>query len=315
MKPILNKFKYSDDNKRYHTFNYYLKQTYHSKVCKVSLNANFSCPNRDGKVGVGGCSFCSYLGSGDYAGKANDSLSDQFVEISQKLQQKWPDAKYIAYFQAYTNTYASLEILKASYEPFVHKEKVVALAIATRPDCLADETIAYLDELSNEIDIWLELGLQTTHDEIAKDFNRGYDYQVFLDCLDKLAMTNLKVCVHLINGLPNETYEMMLDNVKKLNKLKIDAIKIHMLHVIKDSKLGEDYLITPFKLLNLTEYVELVVHQLRYLRPELIVQRLTGDANKDNLLAPLWTLNKTKVLNSIDKYMALHNYLQGDLCE
>ena len=310
-----NNFEYSDDNKRYYTFNYYLKEKYHSKVFKVSLNADFTCPNRDGKVGVGGCSFCNTLGSGEYAGAITDNLIDQFNSIKEKMHVKWPEAKYIAYFQAYTNTYAPLETLKATYESFITMDNVLALAIATRPDCLSAEIISYLDSLTDKLDIWLELGLQTTHDKIAQSFNRGYDYEAFLDCINRLKDTNIKVCVHLINGLPNETKEMMIENVQRVTRLPIDAIKIHMLHLIIDSKWGQEYLKKTWSLLSLEEYVEIVVEQLRYLKKDIVIQRLTGDAKKENLIAPLWTLNKTNVLNSIDKYMAKNNYKQGDLYE
>lgn len=310
-----NLFKYSNDNKRYYTFNYYLKKTYQSKVFKVSLNAGLSCPNRDGKVGVGGCSFCSSSGSGDFAGEISLSLQKQFEQIKHKMHLKWPDAKYIAYFQAYTNTYASLDKLKIIYESVLNNPDVVALDIATRPDCLEDDLIEYLAKLSEKIDVWLELGLQTTYDESAKLFNRGYDYAVFLDAISRLEKTNIKVCVHLINGLPNENKEMMIENVKRLSHLSIDAIKIHMLHLVEDSLWGQDYLKKPFSLLNLDEYVELVVEQLRYLPSEMIIQRLTGDADKNTLIAPLWTLNKTKVLNEIDKLMVKENCYQGDLYE
>lgn len=310
-----NLFKYSNDNKRYYTFNYYLKKTYQSKVFKVSLNAGLSCPNRDGKVGVGGCSFCSSSGSGDFAGEISLSLQKQFEQIKHKMHLKWPDAKYIAYFQAYTNTYASLDKLKIIYESVLNNPDVVALDIATRPDCLEDDLIEYLAKLSEKIDVWLELGLQTTYDESAKLFNRGYDYDVFLDAISRLEKTNIKVCVHLINGLPNENKEMMIENVKRLSHLSIDAIKIHMLHLVEDSLWGQDYLKKPFSLLSLDEYVELVVEQLRYLPSEMIIQRLTGDADKNTLIAPLWTLNKTKVLNEIDKLMVKENCYQGDLYE
>ena len=309
------KFINSNDNKRYYTFNYYLKETYQSKVFKVSLNANFSCPNRDGFVGFGGCSFCSSSGSGEYAGNTQDNLIKQFEDIKEKMHLKWKDAKYIAYFQAYTNTYAPLKRLKECYQPFLDNPDVLALAIATRPDCLALETIAYLDSLTTQKDIWLELGLQTTYDESAQSFNRCYDYEVFLECLAKLEKTKLKVCVHLINGLPNETREMMIENVKRLSKLPIQAIKIHMLHLVTDAKMGQEYLKKPWSLLTLEEYVEICAEQLRYLREDIIIQRLTGDAKKENLIEPQWTLNKTNVLNSIDKYMVKNNYMQGDLSE
>lgn len=309
----MNKFEFSLDNKRYHTFNYYLKNTYHQKISKVSLNANFSCPNRDGLKGYGGCHFCSSIGSGDFAGDINDDLLKQYDTIKNKMSIKWPNSKYIAYFQAYTNTYAPLDTLKETFEPFINKEDVVALSIATRPDCLEDDVIEYLDSLTNKIDVWVELGLQTTYDQTANSFNRGYLYEEFLDTMKRLSKTNIKVCLHMINGLPNETKEMMLENIKRVSKLNIDAIKIHMLHLVTDSKWGQNYLKNPYEMLSLEEYVELVCLQLRYLSKNIVIQRLTGDAKKENLIQPLWTLNKTNVLNSIDKYMALHDIYQGDL--
>ena len=312
---MISPFEFSNDNKRYYTFNYYLRKTYQSKVFKVSLNTNLSCPNRDGKVGVGGCSFCSNQGSGEFAGDIKDDLMKQFNEVKNKQHLKWPNAKYITYFQAFTNTYAPLALLKEMFEPFTNLDNVVALAIATRPDCLDEEKISYLNSLCDKVDVWIELGLQTTFDNTATNFNRGYDYQLFLETLDKLSKTKIKVCVHLINGLPLETKEMMIENVKRISNLEIDAVKIHMLHIVSDSKWGQDYLRKPFPLLTLDEYVEIVVKQLRYLRKDIVVQRLTGDAKKENLLTPKWTLNKTNVLNSIDKYLAKNNYQQGDLNE
>lgn len=311
----LNLFEYSNTNKRYHTLDYYLKNKYQSKVFKVSLNADFTCPNRDGSIAFGGCSFCSGLGSGDFAGNINDSLDQQFEDIKARMHLKWPKAKYIAYFQAFTNTYAPLDKLKEVYLPFVGRENVVALDIATRPDCLSDEVIEFLDELSQEIDIWLDLGLQTTHDEIARSFNRGYDYEVFEKVIEKLSKTNLKVCVHIINGLPNESEEMMLENIKRLAKLDIQGIKIHMLHLIKNTKMANEYLKTGFDLLTRDEYIALVVKQLRHLPKEIIVHRLSGDASASDLVAPLWTLKKIDVLNGIDKLMALEDVYQGDLYE
>ena len=310
----MNDFKYSDDNKRYHTFNYYLKNKYECKVFKVSLDAGFTCPNRDGSKGYGGCSFCSSKGSGEYAGNKNDDLLVQFNKIKDMMHQKWSKGKYIVYFQAFSNTYAPLIQLKKIYAPFLEIENVVGIAIATRPDCLDDEIIAYLDSLTSKVDIWLELGLQTTNDKIAQEFNRGYNFEVFDKNMKKLEKTNINVCVHLINGLKNETKDMMIDNVKKLSKYKIDAIKIHMLHIVADSLLAIEYEKNPFNILSLDEYVEVVVNQLRHLPKEIVVQRLSGDAKKEKLIVPMWTLNKTNVLNSIDKYMAKNKIVQGDLC-
>lgn len=310
-----NLFEFSNTNKRYHTLDYYLKNKYHSKVFKVSLNADFTCPNRDGSIAFGGCSFCSGLGSGDFAGNVSDSLDKQFEDIKAKMHLKWPQAKYIAYFQAFTNTYAPIEKLKEVYLPFINKENVVALDIATRPDCLSDEIIEFIDSLTKDIDIWIDLGLQTTYDKTAKEFNRGYDYEVFLDTINRLSKTNIKVCVHLINGLKGETRDMMIENVKKLSHLPIDGIKIHMLHLVKNTKMANEYLSEKFKLLEKDEYVDIVVKQLRNLNKNIIVHRLSGDASKDDLVAPMWTLKKIDVLNSIDKVMAANNYYQGDLYE
>lgn len=311
----MNKFKYSDDNKRYHSFNYYLKNHYRNKVFKVSLNAGFSCPNRTGEKSYGGCTFCSQDGSGDFAGDVNDDLMKQFNDVKEQIHQKWANADHIAYFQAYSNTYAPVEELKKIYDPFLKIPSVKALAIATRPDCLDEKIVAYLDSLTSQKDIWLELGLQTTDDKIAASFNRGYDFQTFIDALNLLKDTNIKVCVHIINGLPDETKEMMIQNVKRISHFKIDAIKIHMLHLINNSQMGRDYQKKPFSLLSLDEYVKLVVEQLRYLPDDVVVQRLTGDAKKEDLIAPEWILNKTNVLNSIDKYMAANDFYQGDLYE
>ncbi|MGL4382542.1 MAG: TIGR01212 family radical SAM protein [Bacilli bacterium] len=307
----LSPFKYSNDNKRYHTFNYYLRSKYHQKLFKVSLNAGLGCPNRNNQISMGGCSFCSASGSGDFAGNVQDSLLDQFEDIRLKMHQKWPTGKYIAYFQAYTNTYAPLPQLKEMYDPFMKMDDVYILDIATRPDCLEDDVIAYLHQLSLEKEVWVELGLQTTYDESAASFNRGYNYDVFLKTINKLALTNIKVCVHLINGLPLETKEMMLNNVKRIAHLPIHALKIHMLHIIQRTPMGLSYLQKPWAMLELDEYVALVAQQLSILPPHIIIARLTGDALKEDLIAPTWTLNKTNVLNSIDKYLNKHNMMQG----
>lgn len=305
-----NPFIYSNDNKRYHTFNYYLKNKYQAKVFKVPLDAGFTCPNRDGKVGYGGCSFCSALGSGDSV-IHNDDLMKQFDDGMNMMRNKWPQGKGMAYFQAYTNTYASIDRLKTIYEPFIHRDDVVAICIATRADCLDDENISYLNSLTQYKDVWVEVGLQTIHDETSKQLNRGHDYACFLEAITKLSKTNCKVCVHIINGLPNETKEMMLDTVKVIAKLPIHAVKIHMLHLLKNTKLAKEYEENPFHILTLEEYVEIVCEQLTYLPKEIILERLTGDGIASDLITPLWTIKKVCVLNEIDKYMATHNLYQG----
>lgn len=305
-----NPFIYSNDNKRYHTFNYYLKNTYQNKIFKVPLDAGFTCPNRDGKVSIGGCTFCSALGSGDSVIRSND-LMKQFDDGVQMMRNKWPSGKGMAYFQAYTNTYAPLERLKELFEPFIQREDVIALCVATRADCLNDENIAYLHSLTKIKDVWVEVGLQSMHDETAKKINRGHDYACFLNAIDKLSKTDCKICVHIINGLPYETKQMMIDTIKAISKLPIHAVKIHMLHLIKNTKMAKEYEEDPFHLLTLEEYVEIVCEQLTYLPKEIVLERLTGDGIASDLVAPLWTIKKVMVLNEIDKYMAKNNLYQG----
>ena len=306
-----NPFPYSFDNKRYHTWNYYLKQKFHQKVYKVSLNANFSCPNRDGTCGIGGCTFCSALGSGDYAGNIHDDLAKQFSDVNEMMKQKWPQGIPMAYFQAYTNTYAPLEKLKEYYTPFIENEEIVALAIATRADCLEDDKITYLDSLTKKKEIWIELGLQSIFDQTCEQLNRGHDFSTFCNCIERLRKTNIKICVHLINSLPMESKEMMIESARVLGQLPIHAVKIHMLHVCEHTKMGEQFKKQPFPLLTMNEYIDVVISQLEVLPSNIIIQRLTGDAVKEELIAPSWTLNKTNVLNNIDKEMVRRNTWQG----
>lgn len=307
----MNQFKYSNDNKRYHTFNYYLKNKYHCKVAKVGLNAGFTCPNRDGSKGVGGCIFCSDSGSGDFAGNVHDSLQTQFNQVSQILSNKWPGCKYIAYFQANTNTYGPVEKIKKCVEPFINKKDVVAISIATRPDCLNDDVLEYLKDVNSRCDLWVELGLQTIHDRTGLIINRCHSYQDFLDGLNKLRALNINVCVHIINGLPYETPEMMIETAKTVGQLDIQAIKIHMLYIIENTKLHQLYLKKPFKILDREEYIKLVVEQLAYLPENIVIERLTGDGKIDDLIAPLWSVKKVTILNDIDKMMVAKDYYQG----
>ena len=308
-----NPFPYSDDNKRYHTWNYYLKHRYHQKVFKVPLNANFSCPNRDGTCGQGGCTFCGSLGSGEYAGNLQDDLMKQFMDRQQMMLRKWPNGGSIAYFQAYTNTYAPLHELKHCFQPFMERKDVLALSIATRADCLEDDKLAYLHSLCKEKDIWIELGLQSIYDQTAQHCNRGHTYAQFLDCLQRLAKSDIKVAVHLINSLPYETTDMMLESAKALATLPIHALKLHMLHIMQDTQMATEYENQPFPLLSLEDYVDIVIRQLEVLPPEMIIQRLTGDGVKELLIAPTWTLHKVNVLNTIDKEMKRRNTWQGRL--
>ena len=290
-------FKYSLDNKMYHTLNYDLTKRFGVRVFKVSLNAGFSCPNF--KNGTG-CIFCSALGSGDFAGNKKDDLLTQFNSIKKKLNKKWPDTKYIAYFQANTNTYAPLNILKEKYEQVLKFSNVVGISIGTRPDAITDECLEYLKDLNKRTYLTIELGLQSMHDKTLKLINRGHDLQTFDNCVKKLKKNNINVVVHIINGLPYETKSMMLDTVKHLNKLKIDGIKIHMLHVLKNTILEDYYKKNNFHLLTKEEYVDIVCDQLELLQDNIVIHRLTGDGAKEDLIAPLWTLKKVSIINDID---------------
>lgn len=301
-------FKYTLDNKRYHTLNYHYTNKFNTRVFKVSLNGGFSCPNiKNGK----GCIFCSSKGSGDFAGNMEDNLLTQFNNIKTMLNNKWPDTKYIAYFQANTNTFAPVKILKKKFEEVLTFENVVGISIGTRPDAISDECLEYLKDLNKRTYLTIELGLQSMHDETLKLINRGHDLKCFDDCVKKLRDNNINVVVHIINGLPYETKEMMIDTVKHLNKLDIQGIKIHMLHILKNTPLEEFYNNTKFKILEKEEYVDIVVSQLELLDEKIVIHRLTGDGAIDDLIAPLWTIKKVCVLNDIDKLMKKNNTYQG----
>ena len=306
-----NNFKYTFNEKRYHTFNYYLKTKYNCKVSKVILDAGFTCPNRDGSKGYGGCIFCSEKGSGDSNIALQESLIKQYEENKIVMDNKWPNGLYIPYFQSFSNTYGPLEKIKNMLEPFIHMDEVCEISIATRCDCLENDVIEYLNLLTDIKPIWLELGLQTSNDKTGEYLNRGYNFSDFKDALDRLSKTNIKVCIHVLNGLPHETIDDMLNTVKDIKDLKFDAIKIHMLHVLKNTVLGKQYINEPFNIISREEYIELVVKQLELLRPEVVVERLTGDPIKQDLLAPDWVLNKTTILNDIDKLMRKLDTYQG----
>ncbi len=304
-------FKYSNNNKRYHTLDYYYKNKFGCKIMKISLNAGFSCPH----LSNGGCIYCSKLGSGDFAGNIKDDLVTQFNNVKSIMNKKWPEGKYIAYFQARTNTYAPLNILKEKYETVLNIKDVIGISIATRPDCISDECLDYLEELNKRTYLTIELGLQTIHEQTSKFINRGHDLKCFTDMVSKLRERNINVVVHIINGLPYETKDMMIDTVKYLNNLDIQGIKIHMLHVLEHTKLGEIYKEKPFDIISKDEFVEIVCEQLQYLREEIVIHRLSGDPDAKELIAPTWLLKKFCVLNDIDKYMAKNDIYQGQKIE
>ena len=304
-------FKYSDSNKRYHTLDYFYKHKFGCKIAKISLNGGFTCPNKDGTKGVGGCIYCSKLGSGDFAGKPSKSIKEQFNDIKKVMDKKWKDTKYIAYFQANTNTYAPVNILKEKYEEALNIDGVIGLNIATRADSITDECLNYLVELNKKTFLNIELGLQTIHKKTNKLINRGETLKEFEEMVKKLREKGINVIVHIINGLPYETKDDMLKTIKYLNKLDIQGIKIHMLHIIKDTKLEELYNKEHFHILTKEEYVQIVCDELELLREEIVINRITGDPDPNDLIEPKWLIKKFGVLNEIDKEMARRDSWQG----
>lgn len=307
----INKYKYTNSNKRYYTLDYFYKNKFNSKVFKVSLNAGFSCPNKDGKVGYGGCIYCSKLGSGDFAGDVLKPLEEQFCDVRDVILKKWPNSKYIGYFQANTNTYADIDTLKDRYERVLKIDNVIGLNIATRPDSISLECYDYLEELSKRTYLTVELGLQTIHESTSKLINRCHDLDCFVTCVRELRKRGINVVVHIINGLPYETKEMMLETITYLNKLDIQGIKIHMLHILKDTALANLYEKEKFHVLTREEYVDIVCDQIELLREDIVINRITGDPNSDDLIEPSWLVKKFGVLNEIDKELERRNTYQG----
>lgn len=304
--------KYTTSQHRYNTLDQYLKTRFKQKTFKVALNGDFSCPNRDGTISNQGCIFCSEKGSGDFAGDKSESLASQFNTVKNIIHKKWKDAIYIVYFQANTNTYASIDKLKHLFEEAITLDpNIVAISIATRPDCLSPQTIEYLSELNTRIPVWIELGLQTIHEKTANFINRGYPLSDFTKAVQALRKHNIETIVHIINGLPYETKEMMLETIHFLNQLDIQGIKIHSLFVLKNTILGKIYENNPFKMLTRDEYVDIVCEQLAYIKSDIIIHRINGDAPRHDLIAPLWSLKKLVVMNEIDKLMKAKDYFQG----
>ena len=304
-------FKYSLDNKRYHTLNYFYKKKFGIKVFKVSLNGGFSCPNLDGKVGYGGCIYCSKSGSGEFGGDKNKSLTEQFMEMKRVVNKKNIPCKYIGYFQARTNTYDTVENLKKRYEEVLKIDSVIGLNIATRCDAISDECLDYLSSLNKKTFLTIELGLQTIHKETSKLINRCHTLEQFEGMVKKLRERGINVVVHIINGLPYESEDKMIETAKYLNKLDIQGIKIHMLHIIKDTEMDKLYKKTNFHILSKEEYIDIVIKQLEVLREEIVINRITSDPDKDLLVEPIWLTKKCQLLNDIDKEMKKRNTYQG----
>lgn len=309
----MSEFKYSDSNKRYYTLDYYYKHKYCCKIAKISLNMGLTCPNKDGKVGYGGCIYCSKLGSGEYAGDKNKPLKEQFDEVKNVMIKKWPSAKFIAYFQANTNTYAPIEKLKKAWEEVLTYDNVVGINISTRPDAIEKECYDYLEELNKKTDLVVELGLQTIHDKTSKFINRCHDLNSFEIALNELNKRGIKVLVHVMFSLPYETKDMMLDTIKYLSNKNIWGIKIHMLHILKGTLLAKIYEQEKFPILTKDEYVQIVCDSLELLPENIVINRLTGDPKVDDLIEPFWLVKKFCVLNDIDKEMARRDSYQGKM--
>ena len=306
-----NKFKYSNTNKRYYSLDYYYKEKYGCKISKISLNLDLTCPNKDGTKGYGGCIYCSKLGSGEFGGEKSKPLTEQFETVKKMMDSKWPDSKYIAYFQANTNTYGDLEYLKKSWYEVLEYPDVVGINISTRPDSITKECYDVLEELNKKTDLIVELGLQTIHENTSKLINRCHTLEEFENAVKELNKRNIKILVHIINGLPGESKGDMLETVKYLNKLNIWGIKIHMLNVLKDTALLNMYEKEKFHILTKEEYVDIVCDQLELLREDIVINRLTADGKLEDLVEPKWIVKKFCVLNDIDKEMVKRDSYQG----
>lgn len=298
-------------DKRYHTFDYEMKSTFGCKVTKLSLDGGFTCPNRDGSIAKRGCIFCSEMGSGEFAGSRAVSIAEQIKEQKKLLSSKWPDAKHIAYFQNFTNTYGSLEQLERLYSEALVEKDVIGLAIATRPDCLPEDILDLLEKLSKTTYLWVELGLQTIHPQSAAFIRRGYDLKCFTNAVERLKKRNIRVVAHLILGLPRENHCDMLESVRFVTGLGIWGVKYHLLHIIRGTDLCDYYLQNPFPLLTREEYIDLVSDAIELLTPEMVVHRVTGDGPKSQLVGPKWSLDKLRVLSGIDQELKKRDSFQG----
>ena len=300
-----------DNMKRYNSIDRYYKYKYGKKVAKISLNGDFSCPNKDGKKGYGGCIFCSSMGSGDFAGDKTLDILTQFETIKSVIDKKWPDSLYMPYLQANSNTYGTVEKLKSVYEPLTTLKDIVGISIATRADCFNEEIYNYLESLHKRIPLQIELGLQTIHEHTAKLINRGTTLLEFESCIKRLRSLGIEIVVHIINGLPYETKEEMLETINYINTLDIQGVKIHSLLVLKNTKLAKLYEEEKFEILSLEDYVDITVSQIELLRSDIIIHRVGADSSMEDLIAPLWTRKKLVVMNEIDKLLRKKDSYQG----
>ena len=296
-----------------YTLNKYYRERFGQKVCKLSLDGGMTCPNRDGTLDTRGCIFCSSGGSGDFAASRFLSVKEQINEAKSRICNKITDGKYIAYFQAYTNTYAPLDYLRNIFYEAAFCDDIVGLSIATRPDCLGSEVLELLDELNSKISVFVELGLQTIHKESAHFIRRGYELEVFNCAVANLHRININIVVHLILGLPNETFSDIIASVRYLNNLPVNGVKLQLLHILKNTDLADYYLNkeNDFHTLSLEDYTILLSECIENLRPDIVIHRMTGDGNKKELIAPLWSGDKKRVLNYINTYFTKNNIIQG----
>lgn len=297
--------------KPYHSIDYELKKRFGEKVYRLSLNGGMTCPNRDGTAGYGGCIFCSAGGSGDFAGNACESIREQIRQQKLLLKNKRPVEKYIAYFQAYTNTYAPIPYLEKIFTEALEEPEIAALSIATRPDCLGAEVLTLLEQLNFQKPVWVELGLQTIHEKTADFIRRGYPLSCFETAVENLRSRGLEVIVHTILGLPGEGEEEILQTMDYLNHRDIQGIKLQLLHILKHTDLARYYDVHPFPVFTMEEYIDLLIRCLEVLSPDITIHRLTGDGPKELLIAPLWSSRKRTVLNTLHREMHLRNTWQG----
>ena len=299
--------------KPYNSLSDHLKEKLGAKTVKLSVNAGFSCPNRDGKISRGGCIFCSGSGSGDFAPPADMPIDKQLELSRQRISAKWPDAKYIAYFQAFTNTYAPVDVLEKKYNEALSCPWISGIAIATRPDCMGDGVADLLKDISDNTYIWVQFGLQTSREDTAELINRGYKNEVYLDAMEKMKKRGIETVTHIILGLPGETREDMRNSVTFAAEARTDGIKLQLLHVIRGTRLHEMYMENPFHIMTRDEYTDTVIDMIEHLPPEIVIHRLTGDGNRNELVLPNWSMDKRGVLNEIHRKMKLYESYQGKL--
>ena len=295
---------------RYYSLNEYLKSTFGEKVYKISLTGGMTCPNRDGTIDTRGCIFCSRGGSGEFAASAILDIKNQIEQAKQRIKAKTDCRKFIAYFQPFTNTYASVEYLEKIFTQAIEGDEIVALSIATRPDCLGDDVLALLDRLNRIKPVWVELGLQTIHKQTSDYIRRGYELEVYDTAVRNLHSIGINVITHIILGLPNESKEMMLETVKYVGE-RTDGVKLQLLHILKDTDLLDDYNAGKFKALTIEEYIDILCDCIEILPQNVVIHRITGDGDKKLLVAPLWSADKKNVLNSINRIFSQRNITQG----